>query len=67
MTLETNNKEMLAQRSEILRLREQVQVLAGSGEPGAPAPEVRPNSVQERPIVRGSPMPQPPRAASAMD
>lgn len=70
MTLEANQREMSMQRAEIMRLREQVLVLSG-GMPEGAVPESagvdaqgRPNSVQERPMPRGSPMPRPPRPAS---
>jgi NADH dehydrogenase/NADH:ubiquinone oxidoreductase subunit G len=75
MTLEGNNREMQMQRSEIMRLREQVALLSGSegaasegaaAGPPAAASEQRPVSSQDRPI-KHSPMPRPPRAASALD
>ena len=39
----------------------------GGGGGGGGAMDARPNSVQERPLPRGSPAPRPPRAASAID
>jgi len=71
ITLEANQREMAMQRAEILRLREQVQVLTGDAGAGGAAPssaatDARPNSSIERPI-KHSPMPRPPRAASALD
>ena len=68
MTLEANQREMAMQRSEILRLREQVIMLTGGevsdGMTALPDGQPRPNSVQDRPMVRGSPDPRPPRPAS---
>ena len=64
MSLEASQREQQMQRAEILRLREQVAMLAGEGD-AAGAGE-RPASQQDRPH-KYSPMPQQPRAASAID
>ena len=71
MSLEANQREMQMQRAEILRLREQVQLLTGGaagggGGEGPPEGEAgtRPASQQDRPM-KHSPIPQPPRAASS--
>ena len=72
MTLEQNQREMSVQRAEIVRLREQIQMLTGQGTgvadvAGRGGSDARPASQQERPIVR-SPYPNnAQRAASAMD
>jgi hypothetical protein len=73
MTLEANQREMSVQRAEIHRLREQVLLLTGqpADEEGAaadaPGGSTRPESSQDRPMQRGTPVPRPPRAASALD
>ena len=68
MSLEAAQREIGVQRSEIMRLREQVHVLSGGAEGAEGAQQLdgaaRPVSSQDRPL-KHSPVPQPPRAASA--
>ena len=69
MTLEANQREMAVQRSEILRLREQVKFLSGQeggAAGGSDGHDARPQSSQERPVVH-SPVKAVPRSASSMD
>ena len=66
MTLEQNQREMAVQHAEIVRLREQIQMLTGQHAADGQNGDTRPASQQERPILR-SPYVNQPRAASAMD